>query len=159
MKQLFYTLTSLLILASCGTTRRDYLSHSDEDKTLYDAAKTLSKFPTDSDAVKALPILYSAAQQRHLAKIATYKNETALSSRDKTIEEYVILQKMYDAINSSTGSSRLVTPVNYQIDLINSKQEAAEAYYQQATAFMAASGRDNTKAAWTYFKKADNWVP
>ena len=159
MKQLFYTLITLSVFASCGTTKKDYLSHSDEDKTLFDAVKTLNRSPTDSDAVKALPILYAAAQQRHLAKIASYKNESALSSRDKTIDEYAILQKMYDAINSNAASSRLVTAVNYQIDLINSKQDAAAAYYQQASAFIATPGRDNAKAAWTYFKKADSWVP
>jgi len=159
MKQLFYTLITLFVLASCGSSKIDYLAHSNDDKTLFDAVKIISRFPSDTSAAKALPILYPLAQQRHLAKIATYKNETALSARDKTIEEYTILQKMYDAISGSDNASRLVAAVNYQVDLINSKQEAAEAYYQQATNFMATPGRDNAKAAWTYFKKADNWVP
>ena len=159
MKPLFYTLIALSAFTSCSPTKKDYLSHGNEDKTLYDAVKTLNKFPGDSDALKALPVLYSLAQQRHLAKISTYKNENTLGSRDKLIGEYLILQKMYDALTGDPTSNMLVTAVNYQFDLTDSKQQAAEAYYQEAISATAQPGRDNAKKAWTYFKKADKFVP
>jgi len=159
MKQLFYTFITLTVFASCGTTKKDYLSRSDDDRSLYDAVKAISKHPDDSDAVKALPILYPLAQQRHLAKITSYNSENTLSSRDKIIDEYAILQKMYDAINGDANSSLIVTAVNYQTDLTNSKQDAAEAYYQAASSAINVPGRDNAKTAWTYFKKADKWIP
>ena len=159
MKQLFYTLITLILFASCGTTKRDYLSHSDDDKTLYDAVKTLSKFPNDSLALKAIPVLYPIAQQRHLAKITKYKTDNTLSGRDKIIDEYAILQKMYDAINADANASRLVFATNYQTELNDSKQDAAEAYYLAGTEAFADPGRENAKKAWTYFKKADKIIP
>ena len=147
MKQLFYTLLTITVFASCGSSKKDFLSRSDDDKTLYDAVKTLSKHPDDTNALKALPILYSLAQERHLAKITKYTNENSLSGKDKVIDEYAILQKMYDAINGDATSSRLVAPVNYQVNLDNSKQQAAEAYYLEATTAMDAPGRENSKKA------------
>ncbi len=160
MKQLFYTLITLSIFASCGTSKKDYLSRSDEDKTLFDAVKSLSKHANDSDAIKALPVLYPLAQQRHLSKITSYSSDNnTLGNRDKIIDEYTILQKMYDAISADATSSRLVNAVNYQTELYNSKQDAASAYYQQGLALLADSIRESAKRAWGYFKKADKWVP
>lgn len=159
MKQLFYTLIISSLFSSCGTTRKDYLSHSDDDKTIYDAVKTLSKFPNDSLAIKAIPILYPLAQQRHLSKISKYHSDNTLPSREKIIDEYAILQKMYDAINDDGTASRLVPAVNYQTELTNSKEDAAEAYYLAGSNAFDDLGRDNAKKAWTYFKKADKLIP
>lgn len=159
MKQLFYPLTALILFASCSTTKKDYLSRSDEDRTLFDAVKALSKHPDDSNAVKALPVLYPLAEQRHLKKINTYNTYKEISRWDKVIDEYNILQKMYDAIANDGTASRLVTPTNYQNSIYDSKQLAAEDHYQEGIAFLDKPGRDDAKKAYAYFKKADKWVP
>ena len=100
MKQIFYLVISLLVFTSCKSSK-DYLSRIDEDRTLFDAVKALGKHPGDSDAIKALPLLYSNAEQRHLKKITTYSSYKELTRWDKVIDEYSILQKMYDAIGNN----------------------------------------------------------
>ncbi len=157
MKQLFYFAISLLVFTSCKTSK-DYLSHIDEDRTLFDAVKALSKHPGDSDAIKALPLLYTNAEQRHLKKIATYSSYKELARWDKVFDEYTILQKMYDAIGENAAASSLVNPVNYQSTIYDLKQQAAEDYYQQATVFLDKPGRSDAKTAYNYFKKAEKWV-
>ncbi len=158
MKQLYYILFSLLILAGCKTNK-DYLLRSDNDKTLFDAVKTLKKNSNDANAVKALPVLYSLAQQRNLRKIDSYKSSRELSRWDKMISSYHTLQQMHDAIVENDAASRLVTPVNYQETIYDLKQQAAADYYTAASGFLNKPGRDDAKKAWTYFKKADNLVP
>ena len=158
MKYIFYTILSLFVLASCKTSK-DYLSRSDNDNTLFDAVKTLKKHSNDSNALNALPVLYSLAHQRNLRKIEGYKNSQELGRWDKIIDGYSTLQRMYDAINETEAASRLVTPVNYQQTIYDLKQQAAEDYYTQANEFLNKPGRDDAKKAYTYFKKIDKWVP
>ena len=157
MKQIFYLVISLLVFTSCKSSK-DYLSRIDEDRTLFDAVKALGKHPGDSDAIKALPLLYSNAEQRHLKKITTYSSYIELTRWDKVIDEYSILQKMYDAIGENATANNLVNPVNYQSAIYDLKQQAAEDYYRQATVFLDKPGRSDAKTAYNYFKKAEKWV-
>ncbi len=158
MKRLLLITVTLFLLASCKTSK-DYLSRGDEDKTLFDIVKKLNKHSNDEDAVKALPEVYARVQQNHLKKINTYKNYKEIGRWDKILEEYSTLQRMYEAVNNADGASRLVNAVNYQNDIYDAKQNAAEDYYQQADLLLANNGRDNSKKAYSYFKKADKWVP
>ncbi len=157
MKKIFYLVSFLLVLASCKTSK-DYLSRIEEDKTLFDIVKTLNKRSGDEDAVKALPIVYRQVQQNHLKKINAYKNYKEITRWEKIIDEYSILQKMYDAIDNSNVSSQLVTAVTYQNDIYNIKQQAAEDFYQLATQLLQSNRRDDAKKAYTYFKKTDKLV-
>lgn len=158
MKQIFYTFI-LSALLSCGSTRKDFLSKSDKDKTLYDAVKTLNKHPNDSNAINALPVLYSLAKERHLQKINDYSEEKGVARWDKMISEYEILQKMYTAINEEPNAYKWVSASSYQRIIDDTKELAANAYYNDATFLLDQAGRDNAKTAWTYYKKADKFVP
>ena len=158
MKYIFYTILGLFILAGCATNK-DYLSRSDNDNTLFDAIKTLKKRNGDTSALNALPILYAAAQQRNLRKINSYSSSTELGRWDKMIDGYNTLQEMHDAIIEVDAASRLVKPVNYRQNMYDIKQQAAKDYYAEATYFLNKPGREDAKKAYSYFKKADKWVP
>jgi hypothetical protein len=158
MKYIFYTLISLVILAGCSTNK-DYLSRSDNDNTLFDAIKTLKKHNGDTTALNALPVLYTAAQQRNLRKINSYSSSNNIDRWDKMINAYGTLQEMHDAIIESDAASRVVTPVNYQQTIYDLKHDAAADYYSLANSFLNKPGRDDAKKAYNYFKKADKLVP
>ncbi|MEO6550279.1 MAG: hypothetical protein ABIN94_19905 [Ferruginibacter sp.] len=157
MKQIFYTIVSIFILASCSTTK-DYLLRPDEDKTLYDIVKKLNKHADDEQATKALTEVYRQVQQRHLKNIATYSSYGESNRWDKLYNEYNILQTMAVMINNSAPASRLVKPVNYQHEIAEIKNEAAEAYYQAGIKLMDNQSRENARNAYAAFKKSDNWV-
>ena len=158
MKYIFYTLISLIVLASCKTSK-DYLSRSDNDNTLFDAIKSLKKNNTDTTALQALPILYSLAQQRNLRKINSNSSSKELTRWDKMIDAYSTLQEMHDAIIENAAASRVVTPVNYNQTMYDLRQEAAADYYATAAGFLNKPGRADAKQAYNYFKKADKLVP
>jgi cell fate (sporulation/competence/biofilm development) regulator YlbF (YheA/YmcA/DUF963 family) len=149
---------SLLALEGCKASK-DYLSRSDNDNTIFDAIKTLKKHSGDTNALNALPVLYTTAQQRNLRKISSYTNSKDLSRWDKIIDSYNTLQEMYDAIIEVDTASHLITPVNYRQIIYDLKQQAAADYYTAATVFLDKPGREDAKQAYNYFKKADKWVP
>jgi hypothetical protein len=158
MKYIFYTILSLFIFAGCKTSK-DYLSRSDNDNTLFDAIKTLKKHSSDTNALNALPVLYTAAQQRNLRKINSYSSSKELGRWDKIIDSYSTLQEMHDAIIELDAASRIVTPVNYRETIYDLKQQAAADYYGEAISFLNKPGRADAKQAYNYFKKADKLVP
>ena len=159
MRYIFYTLISLVFFAGCSSSSKDYLSRSDNDNTLFDAVKTLKKHNGDTTALNALPVLYTAAQQRNLRKINSYSSSNNIDRWDKMINAYATLQEMHDAIIENDAASRVVTPVNYQQTIYDLKQQAAADYYSLATSFLNKPERDDAKKAYSYFKKADKLVP
>ncbi len=158
MKYLFYTLLGLSILSGCKTSKH-YLEHSNNDNTLFDAVKAIKKHNNDTAAINALPVLYNLAQQRHLKKINSYSSSMEITRWDKMLDSYSTLQSMYNAINETEATAKLVTPANYQQTIYDLKQQAAEDHYNEATDYLSKPGRDNAKKAWQYFKKTDKWVP
>jgi cell fate (sporulation/competence/biofilm development) regulator YlbF (YheA/YmcA/DUF963 family) len=158
MKYIFYLFFALFVFAGCKTSQ-DYLSRTDSDKTIFDAIKTLKKHPADTSALNALPVLYTVAQQRNMRKINSYSNSKDLGRWDKMIDSYSTLQEMHDAIVDVDAASQLVTPANYLQTIYDLKQQAAADYYAAASGSLSRPGRDEAKKAYTYFKKADKFVP
>jgi len=158
MRYIFYTLTSLAIFISCKTSK-NFLSRSDNDNTLFDAVKTLKKNSGDTAALNSIAILYTTAQERNLRKINSYSSAKEPDRWDKIIDAYNTLQDMHDAIIEVDAASRLVTPVNYRQTIYDLKQDAAADNYAEGNYFLSKPGRDDAKKAYSYFKKADKWVP
>lgn len=157
MKPILYIFTLLVFLTSCKSSK-DYLSRSDEDKTLYDIVKKLNKRSNDENAINALPAVYKQLQQKHLKKIAVFSSYKDLGRWDQLNNEYSILQNMYEAISNSDASGRLVNPVSYQNELSETKKLAAEDYYQLGESYLKYNTRVYAKKAYAAFKKSDNWV-
>lgn len=157
MRQLLLFISIAFVFTSCKTTK-NYLVRSNEDRTLFDIVKALNKRSTDDSATRALPIVYNRVQQLHLKKIEDYKNYKEIGRWDQIISEYTLLQQMYEAINSSGAASRLVNAVNYQNDIYDARQMAAEDYYQQGTVFLQSTRREDARNAYMSFKKSDNLV-
>lgn len=158
MKRIFYLLSVIVLLAACRSTK-DYLERSDGDKALLDAVKALNKTASDEKATLALPILYTDAQKRHLDKIADYTNRKEITHWKSILSEYDVLQRMYEAISSSTAASKLIRPADYQNDIYAIQQKAAEDYYQQGLYYLSLNGREDAKNAYRSFKAVDQFVP
>ncbi len=157
-KYILFICTLAIFMASCSSSK-NYLDRSDADKALIDAAKRLAKSPSDGKASEALPILYKAQKDFHIAKIASLKSGSDLSKWDKIIAEYKDLQTAYDAIIGSTAAFRLVTPQNFSTELLDAQEQAASDYYDLAVAYEQKGGRENAKSAYNYFTKAERYVP
>ncbi|MDB5202215.1 MAG: hypothetical protein JWQ27_1624 [Ferruginibacter sp.] len=158
MKTFIQTLALAIILVSCGSTK-NYLERSDEDKALLDAVRKLNKSAADENATQALPVLYSNITASHLAKIKSYQTGKDINRWDKIIREYEDLQEAYNALINSTAAFRLVNPRNFNTELLESRQAAADEYYAEGERLLQNGDRDNAKQAYAYFKKTEKFVP
>lgn len=157
MKKFLPAITALLLLASCKSSK-DYLAHSNEDKTLYSIIKQLNKKPTDERAIAALPQVYAQLQQTHLAAIERHKNSTHTNRWDKLNSEYRILQEMHDAIINSAAAKNVVAAVNYQPQLDSIREMAANEQYQLAQEYYHRHHWKDYRNAYTAFKKSESWI-
>lgn len=148
----------VVFLGGCGSSK-NYLERNDEDKSLQDAIRKINKSPSDENASAAIPVLYSNLQRNHLAKIRSHQLGKDLGRWDKIITEYNALQRAYDAIINSTAAFKLVSPQNFSTELLEVKQSAATEYYNAGLDHLNNEGRENSKRAFSYFKKAENYVP
>jgi hypothetical protein len=158
MKRIFYLIAVITLLAACRSSK-DYLERSDGDKALLDAVKKLNKSPGDADAARALPILYTDAQKRHLDKISSLSTRREIDRWQNILWEYEVLQRMYEAITNSNAASKLVRPADYQNDIYNTQQLGADAYYQQGIDYLALNSRQDAQEAYRSFKNAIKLVP
>jgi hypothetical protein len=55
MKYILYTIISIWVLAGCKSSK-NYLSRTDNDKTVFEAIKIIKKHNSDTGALHALPI-------------------------------------------------------------------------------------------------------
>ena len=154
MRTLFYICFTALIFSACSSSK-NYLERNDEDKALADAVKKLSKSPSDENALQAVPVLYAGIQKNHLAKIKDLKAGKELNRWDKIINEYEDLQNAYDAIINNSAAFKLVNAQSYSTELYDTKQSAAEAYYAEGQTLLDKTGREYSKKAYSYFKKAE----
>ncbi len=158
MKRILQILFLATLLTACGSSK-SYLERGDEDKALADAVKKLIKNVSDADATQAVPVLYANILKSRQAKINSYKTGSDPARWDKIIAEYNQLQDVYNNIINSSTAFKLVTPQNFGTQLLENKQAAADEYYTQAETYLVKNGRDNAKKAYSYFKKADKYIP
>ena len=157
MKKLLFAITTVIVLVSCKTSK-DYLSRSQDEKTLFDIVKQLNKHSDDANAVQALPQVYTILQQKHLKNIEKHNSSTDLGRWDKITSAYNSLQSMYDAVDNSFAASGLIKAVSYEKEIAAVKETAAEDYYQTGLAYFEKNNREDARKAYTHFKKADSWV-
>ena len=157
MKKIFYLLAfSMLGLQACN--KHNYLQRKDEYKALTDAVKRLEKSPDDEKALEAVPLLYENVQKNALNKINSFKSQSNLNRYDKILSEYNDLQAIYEAIIGNTAAFKLVNPVDYSTQIMETKDAAAQAYYDLGNASLYKPGRENAADAYKQFQKADRYV-
>ena len=157
MKHILQILVLAVLLTACGSNK-SYLERTDENKALFDAVKRLNKNTTDESAQEAVPVLYKNVLANKLDRIKSFQSGSDLGRWDKVLGEYNDLQEIYNTVINSSAAFKLVTPRNFNTELLETKQAAAEEYYQQGQAFLNKNGRDNAKKAYSYFKKTDRYI-
>lgn len=158
MKRIYTLIVILALLASCKSNK-NYLERNDEDKALQDAIKKLNKSSDDEKALEAIPILYKSVSATHLERIKSYQQSKDLNRWDKILKEYTALQNAYENIIESAPAFRLVSPTSYATEILNTKQKAAQEYYDLGIVSLNKPGRENAKKAYAYFKRSDKYEP
>ncbi len=145
-----------LLALACGNPQKA-VSYS-EDKVFFETLKKLQKKPNEQSLKNDVIDLYKQAVRGHEDRISAFKSSAELRKYDNIISEYNSLQRLSDAIRTSSAF-RDVDAKNYFGELQGVKEEAAEAYYGAAQEELRSDTREGAKTANLYFQKTSQYVP
>ena len=135
MNKIVLLLLCSSIIFSCSS-KKGYLDRNDADKSLQEAVRKINKNPDDEKATEAIPQLYNLIKKKHLDQIAAYNLSQQLNKWDNLVNEYEYLQAAYNAIMNAPAAFKLVNPESYSSNLIEVKDSAAAAYYENGNSYL-----------------------
>ncbi len=161
MKLKLYTLLitgiSLLVI-SCKTASKMY-EKGNYDEAVELAAKKLQKDPDDPKLLNIIQSSYRYAVNDHESRISDYAQSNNELKWEWMYNEYVSLQRMYDAIYKVPAVFDLVKPVNYSSYLVTYSEKAGEIRYERGIAFMQRYDKQSYRNAYREFQAALRFKP
>ena len=158
MNKIIFLFICTSLIFSCSS-KKGYLDRNDADRSLQEAVKKINKNSDDEKAAEAIPQLYNLIKKKHLDQITAYNQSLQISKWDNIVNEYEYLQAAYNAIMNAPTAFKLVNPESYSTNLVEVKDSAASAYYENGNSYLNKPGRENAKAAYTAYRKAGKFIP
>ena len=161
MKWKFYTFlfSSISIIAiSCKTASKLY-EKGNYDEAVELAAKKLQKDPDDPKLLAIIQNAYRYAVNDHEGIIRDYTQSNNELKWEWIYNQYVSLQRMYDAIYKVPAVYELLKPGNYTSYLVTYSEKAAQVRYDRGIAFMQRYDKQSYRHAYREFQAALSLSP
>jgi hypothetical protein len=153
---IFITLTALLF--SCKSAEKMYLK-GNYDEAVELAAKKLSKKPNDAGLLQTLQSAYRFAVDDHESRIRNYSNSFEDLKYERVYQEYLDLQRLYDAVHRSPAVFDIVQPTDYSAYITTYKEQAANARIERGQTLMDNNTKQGAREAYTEFQRALDLKP
>lgn len=154
----FFLIVSVLALGSCKTASKLY-EKGNYDEAVELAAKKLQKDPNDQKLLDIIQSSYSYAVNDHESRIRSNSESSNELKWEWMYNEYVSLQRMYDAIYRVPSVFNLVKPVDYSSYLVTYSEKAADIRYDRGISFMQYSDKESFRNAYREFQVAQKLKP
>jgi tetratricopeptide (TPR) repeat protein len=123
------------------------------------AAKKLQKDPDDARLLAIIQGSYKYAVNDHESRIRNNAASTNELKWEWMYNEYVSLQRMYDAIYKVPSVFNLVRPVDYSSYLVTYSEKAGDVRYDRGISFMQQYDKQSFRQAYHEFKAALHFKP
>jgi len=147
----------VLFVVSCGSSKK-FQATTAEDKPLFSAINELNKRPANAQAQADLKTFYEKSTRHHEEMIDAYRSSNDPRRFDQLLGELNALQHIYTSLQSTPASLSIVKPKNYQRDIQQVREAAAEEYYERGTSLLSNGDRQSTLEAYNSFKNADRFI-
>lgn len=157
MRKASYLLLSLVVAFSACTSSQKLLEKGRYDQAVQKSVEKLRKKPNDTDELNVLKEAYSQANMFDKERIDFLERENHEDNYMEIYNLYTRLENRQDVIRSLP--SRLRTQFNlvdYDDEIIRSKESAAEAAYQQGLQYLDRGDRQSARMAYQEFVKVSN---
>ncbi len=159
MKLKLYTLLiGAIFLFSCRSAQKLY-QRGQYDAAVELAAKKLSKKPNDIGLLTVLQDAYRYAVQDHEGRIRNLSNSNNDLRWEQIYQEYISLQRLYDAIRRSPSVYDIVQPTDYASYLTTYKEQAGNAREDRGDELMNQNTKSSFRQAYYEYQKALSLKP
>jgi hypothetical protein len=145
-------------MISCKSATKLY-QKGNYDEAVQVAVKKLQKDPNDAKLRAVIQDAYRYAVNDHEARIRSYAENSSDLKWEWMYNEYVDLQRLYQAIYKSPVVSELVNPVDYSSYLATYAGRAGDAHYQRGIDWMRRNDKTSFKNAYNEFQAALRFKP
>lgn len=156
MKSKLYSLILIsitVILFSCKTAKKMY-EKGNYDEAVELAAKKLQKKPNDAATLDILQNAYRFAVEDHEVGIRNNSNSNNDLRWEWNYNEYLGLQRLYDAIRKAPSVFDAVHPTDYSSYVATFREEAGNARYDRGLALMDNNNKNSYKQAYNEFQRS-----
>jgi len=153
LKLLFVMVITGLFLAGCNSSEK-LLEKGSYDRAIEKSVDNLRKKPSDRKELRVLKEAYNKANSFDRDRIRFLEREGRPENWIEIYELYSLLDMRQNRIK--TLPSSLLDEFNledYDDNIINSKDKAADLYYQSGTALLEKGGRENARLAYSDFEQ------
>lgn len=152
LKRLSVFLLSLVLLMACASSEK-YLQKGQYEKAVDKSVKKLRKDPGNEKELYVLKEAYGKAKDFDVDRIQFLEKEGRESNYVEIYDLYVRLDNRQNKIKTLPSSVlREFTLVNYDDQLIASKEQAAEVSYVLGLDYLEKDGRVNARRAYREFE-------
>lgn len=148
-----------LSLTNCSSGKKA-LEKGDYYSAVYQAVKRLRNNPDHKKSRSTLKDGYPLALEYYQNMITRQQNSTQKFKTASVVSYMQTINNMHDLIKRCPVCMKIVPdPFLYEAELNRAKELAAEEYYVEAEKMMQSGIRDDAKFAYTYYSKAEYYVP
>lgn len=162
MKSKLYTFSFIAVLSlvtfSCKTASKLY-EKGNYDEAVELAAKKLQKDPDDAKLLDILQNAYRYAVNDHEDRIRNNAESNNELKWEWMYNEYVSLQRLYDAIYKVPSVFNIVNPVNYSSYLVTYAEKAGDIRFDRGLTFMNRYDKQSYRNAYREFQAALKFKP
>jgi hypothetical protein len=161
MKQLNYLflLVIIVVLSNCSSGKKT-LEKGNYYQSSIQAVERLRRNPDHKKSREVLANSYPLAVQYYTDRIYNINHSNDQFKNGRIIEQYEMLNALYEQIMRSPGALSVIPDPNKYYDEIRQITEAAaEERYQAATTALAFGTRESAKEAYYHFIKAGSYIP
>ena len=161
MRKLIKLLAALLILSSCASSTK-LMQKGRYDASISKAVKKLSKKPGSSKDAIALDRSYKLANENDMNRIKFLKQEGNPDSWDEILMHFDRLKNRQNMIRpviplNINGRTVNYSMVDYDQEIIDAKDNAAEYFYNNARQLMEQGTKDAYRQAYDEFSRAKEY--
>jgi hypothetical protein len=165
MKKYLFYLLIIVISASCKSSRK-LLNGGNYDQAINKSIKKLKRNPGKEKEIIVLQSAYKKANDRDKEKIQFLKADGTPDNWDKIFSLYSQMSYRQEKIKpllpleiSSTHQPAVFEILNYDQEIINAKQKAAEYFYFHASSLLDKNEKISARKAYDELQQIKNYYP
>jgi hypothetical protein len=162
MKHFYLSALCLLLIAACSSSKK-LMERGNYDALIQKSIKKLIKDPSSEEDAVMLDKAYNLANERDQQRIKYLETENNPQSYDE-------LYRLYSNLKNRQSSVRKVLPlringrtiqyeyIDYDRQMVDAKQKAADYYYNNATKLMKNNTKESYRQAYYEFRKSKDYM-
>lgn len=154
MKNIYFLFIIIFLFGSCAQRK---LQQGRYDEAIRISVRKLKKKPNNAKYLRILEQAYSKANQRDNERIEYLKKEGTPDIWDEVFDSYMNMKRRQSMVKGLSFVPPRITFVDYDNEIIQAKQKAAEYFYAHGSNLLEKGDRQSARQAYSDFQQVKKY--